>query len=249
MVIWGFTGIMEIKENNSSYNLVWDPNPFSTLGYSIHTGIAVLVLNQPPSNTLSKLFLSEFRQVIESVETDNQVKALIITGKGRHFSSGSDLRELAAEIQMNGRGESSIPTSLADNNLLFLRLLHLNIPVIAAIKGVCLGSALELALFCHFRIVAEGAVMGLPESTFGLIPGAGGFSRMNELSGGATALEWILRGDNLTTAEAFTLGLIDQVVPKKELLPYAIDLAQRLPENFHPGSLPFYKAKYLNQDA
>jgi enoyl-CoA hydratase/carnithine racemase len=101
-------------------------------------------------------------------------------------------------------------------------------PVIAAINGACLGGGLELALCCHIRLAAEGARLGLPEITLGIMPGFGGTQRLPRLIGRSKATELILTGDIISAHEARTLGLVSHVVPPDDLLRHAHGLARRI---------------------
>ncbi len=199
--------------------------------------IGWFTFGQPPSNTMTMQFFSAFGQWIDHVSADPSLKAIIILGNGRHFSSGADLHELL---------ENSSETWLMRNSLNFARLGLLKIPVIAAIRGICLGSAFELALFCHFRICAEDAVLGLPEASYNLMPGIGGIGHMANLAGKASGIELVLQGATFQSAEAKEMGLIDTVVTKKDLTRVAGDFARALPENLIPGNRKIYIKKYLS---
>jgi enoyl-CoA hydratase/carnithine racemase len=111
---------------------------------------------------------------------------------------------------------------LVDNLLSFSFFDDLDIPVIAAITGVCLGSALELALFCHCRICGSGSVLGLPESSFGLMPGCGGIQKLRAFSGLPRAMELVLSGSSFTAEEAYRWNIVDAIVPRKDTITDAI---------------------------
>ena len=229
------------------------PTAFSTLTFRLTEGIGLLMLSTPPSNKMSPIFFREFDAVINQIKDDPAMKALVISGAGRHFSSGADLSLLIEEIVRNdklqdGRIEQTIPGSLCKNYQSFLALEALPFPVIAAIRGVCLGSALELALFSHFRFCSEEAVFGLPETTFNLIPGIGGMVRLLELSGKAVAVEYILRGKTFDASEARKIGLVDKLLPRHDLLPVAIDFAGKITANYHPAKKDRYLKNYFIHD-
>jgi len=124
----------------------------------------------------------------------------------------------------------------------------LSLPVISAIRGICLGSALELALFSHFRFCGEEAIFGLPESTFNLIPGIGGIQRFVSLAGKAQALDYILTGRTFDAPTALNLGVVDMILPRKELLTRAEEFAQWLPENYIPGMRKVYLQRYAMRE-
>ncbi|HNW73564.1 MAG TPA: enoyl-CoA hydratase/isomerase family protein [Bacteroidales bacterium] len=207
----------------------------NTLSWTRSDGIGNLILNMPPSNTMSFRFFNEFKEWIGNPDRFDGLKAVIIHGAGRHFSSGSDLDSLLSEIdrvQQIVSGEDttcSVPPFLPENYNSFLALERLNLPVIAAISGVCIGSGFELSLFCDFRICTHDAVLGLPESTFGLMPGLGGIQRFAQLAGKSRAVEYVLRGCTFQASDALEMGLVDLTVPRSELLNACHDLILHLP--------------------
>lgn len=150
---------------------------------------------------------------------------IVIYGSGRHFSSGADLEDLKNAIREHG---CAMPAFLHDNLSSFRFFEECAIPVVAAIRGVCLGSALELALFCHARVCGEGSVLGLPESTFGLMPGCGGISKMLSLAGRARTMELSLSGASFSPDEAISWKLVDVIAPKKDVVARAIDLVKKM---------------------
>ncbi len=204
---------------------------------TVEDGIGRLALNQPPSNTMTMRFFSEMRRLGSEITSNKKIKALIIHGNGRHYSSGADINELL---------QPSDEQVMLDNYRSFTLFEEMDIPVISAIRGVCLGSAFELALFCHFRICSEDAVFGLPESTFNLMPGLGGIHRVSKLAGNAKAIELTLRGNTFPAADAFAMGLVDAVVTKGEVLPLAIRFARMLPGKIVKENRSVYLHKYLN---
>ncbi len=165
------------------------------------------------------------------------MRAIVIHGKGRHFSSGVDVHTLIDSIFRETVLDKSneiidYPPFLHDNVESFTKLLELNIPVVAAIRGVCLGSALELALFSHVRVCSAGAVLGLPESTFNLLPGCGGIQRMTEICGIAKSMELILTGRTFSADEALSLNVVDVVVPNKEVIEFSMRIAREISSDF-----------------
>jgi enoyl-CoA hydratase/carnithine racemase len=210
---------------------------FKTIRWTVDEGIGLLLMNQPPSNTMTLRFFAEFSKWTDLVAQDTGLKAVIIHGNGRHFSSGADLNELLVNLDEQ---------LMVDNYRNFLKLERMGIPVISAIRGVCLGSALELALFSHFRICSGDAILGLPETTFNLMPGIGGIQRFATLAGKPKALEMILRGMTFSAADALQMGLVDAVVAKSEVLPVALKFARTLPWKMLDGCRTVYLKKFLN---
>jgi enoyl-CoA hydratase/carnithine racemase len=210
---------------------------FKTIRWTVDEGIGLLLMNQPPSNTMTLRFFAEFSKWTDLVAHDTGLKAVIIHGNGRHFSSGADLKELLINLDEQ---------LMVDNYRNFLKLERMGIPVISAIRGVCLGSALELALFSHFRICSGDAILGLPETTFNLMPGIGGIQRFATLAGKPKGLEMILRGMTFSAADALQMGLVDAVVAKSEVLPVALKFARALPWKMMDGCRTVYLKKFLN---
>lgn len=223
---------------------------FSTFDLKMVDGIGHLVLNQPPSNKMTMEFFREFKEVVDLIGNDNAFKALVISGNGRHFSSGADLPSLLKEIQSGSvqtDGVSmDVPAFLTDNYQAFLRLEHLNIPVITAIRGVCLGSAMELTLFSHFRFCGEDAVFGLPETSFNLVPGLGGIKKLSDLIGRSRTLELVLKARTFSAEEALAMKVIHKVLPKREVVETAIGFAQSLSSGFYREKSPLYLKQYFS---
>jgi enoyl-CoA hydratase/carnithine racemase len=201
-----------------------------TLNWKIENCIGHLVLNQPPANTMTRLFFEELSELTGSLIPNSSFKALLIYGKGRHFSSGADHFDLRTRINKSFQDEplNEMPAFMEQNMESFIFLHNLQIPTFAAIRGTCLGSALELALTCKYRICAEGTVLGFPETSFGLMPGCGGTIRLQAISGLHNAMELILSGKNFSAEEALKYGIVHKVVHKKGLLEETIHMAETM---------------------
>lgn len=223
---------------------------FKTLNWKVSEGIGFLELRQPPSNRMDRIFFDELHELTTRLIPSEMPAALIIHGSGRHFSSGADIDDLLRGVADSPEiaGNTDVPDFLVHNNKSFLFFSELNIPVIAAVQGVCLGSALELALFCHFRICSDNALLALPELSFNLMPGCGGTQTLPLICGRNTALQLMLEGRSMDAAEALKLGIADQVVSKKELLASAITLAKQLMTNYHRDKRSYYLKHYLEQN-
>jgi enoyl-CoA hydratase/carnithine racemase len=220
---------------------------FKTLNWKLSEGIGFLELRQPPSNRMDRIFFDELHDLTTRVIPSEMPAALIIYGSGRHFSSGADIDDLLRGVADSPEmaENKGVPDFLIHNNKSFLFFYELKIPVIAAIQGVCLGSALELALFCHFRICSDNALLALPELSFNLMPGCGGTQTLPAVCGRSTALQLMLEGRSMDASEALELGITDRVVARKELLSSAIALAKQLITDYHPDKRPYYLKKYL----
>ncbi|NBO75652.1 MAG: 3-hydroxyacyl-CoA dehydrogenase [Betaproteobacteria bacterium] len=153
--------------------------------YEVRGAVAVITLNNPPVNGLGLATRVAVAAGIEQAVADASVKAIVITGAGKAFSGGADIREFGS------------PKAIQEPNLLSLIRLCENTPkpVVAAIHTVCMGGGLELALGCHYRVVSPGAQIALPEVKLGLVPGAGGTQRLPRVLGVETALNMIVKGD------------------------------------------------------
>lgn len=212
--------------------------------------IGYIFINDPPANKTTGLFLKELIYLVRYHIAQSKVKGIIITGNGRHYSSGADVEELKNIIASNSAMDNdnnliSYPAWYVENRATFKFFESLKIPIISAIKGICIGSGMELALCSHIRICASGSKLGLPESTFGLIPGLTGTLRYLELIGLGKALELILNGEILSAEEAMEIELIDSIVNKKEILSYCEELM-----NFILGKETYSKEKikeYINE--
>lgn len=208
---------------------------FKVLNWHIKDGIGYLEINNPPSNPMNITFFKEFywwrTEVIEKEEID----ALIIHGKGRHFSSGAVLEDLLRVINRSydqSNNIKKVSEFLNINSQIFYSLKDLNIPVIAAVRGVCLGSALELALCSDYIVCSEKAVLGLPESTFGLMPGCTGTYVLPKIVGKALAMEIILSGDTIAPKDALEWGLVQKIVSSKQVVNEATEVAKKLKTKF-----------------
>ena len=211
----------------------------------------MLEMNQPPSNLMSLRFFSELEGMVSEMKRMNGLEALVISGAGRHFSSGAALDELFSLVddkESNNPEQAISPMLelLTRNNISFLFFEQAQFPVITAIKGVCLGSAMELALFSHFRFCSEDAVLGLPETTFGLMPGIGGISAISAISGQAIAIELALKGNTFTASEAKDFHLVDALFPKKEVIPAAVEFAKSIMRGYRKEKRPLYLQR-INQ--
>jgi enoyl-CoA hydratase len=185
--------------------------------------VTTLTLNHPPANTLTPELLVELEGAFAALARDETVKAVVLTGAGRFFVAGAEIRVLAGIASSKDGMEMALR-----GQAILSRIEALEKPVIAAINGACLGGGLELALCCHIRIAAESARLGLPEITLGIMPGFGGTQRLPRILGRSKATELILTGDLISAQEAKALGLVSQVVPDADLLRQVQGLARRI---------------------
>ena len=200
---------------------------FETLIYEMRDGLAYVTLNRPEKlNALNQKVMKELGACFEDIQRDDDVKAVILTGAGeKAFVAGADINELAVQTPMQGK-----ETSLAGQQI-FNSIENLGKPVIAAVNGYAFGGGCELAMACTLRIAAENARLGQPEVKLGIIPGYAGTQRLPRLVGKGRAMELILSGEPVTAQEAFRIGLVNQVVPQKDLMAAAETLARKIMAN------------------
>jgi enoyl-CoA hydratase/carnithine racemase len=184
--------------------------------------VAVVTLRREAKlNALSAELELALGRALEAPEVE-QSRALVLAGAGRAFSAGADLGELGRH------GAAATLSYYRTAGAVYERVGRLPQPSVAAIHGYCLGGGLELALACDFRVVEETAVLGFPEVALGILPSAGGVTRLVRAVGVARAKELALLGDRLSAAEAREHGLVTEVVAAGEALGRAVELAGRL---------------------
>lgn len=182
--------------------------------------LARITLHNPPANVLNVALLEELEESLGNIEQDASVRVVILTGAGRFFCAGADIHEL---IHLN---TVQLGTECAKRGQELLnRIERCHKPMLAAINGTCVGGGLELALACHIRIAAAGAMLGLPETKLGLIPGFGGTQRLPRVVGSSKAAEMIVTGESISADEALQTGLVSRVVPAQQVLAEAEGLA------------------------
>src|SRR5476649_1288066 len=190
--------------------------------YQVHGSVAVITLNNPPVNGMGLATRTAAVNGIKQALADDAVKAIVITGAGKAFSGGADIKEF------------NTPKSSAEPTLhtVIAALEAADKPVVAAVHSVAMGGGLELALGCHFRVAVPGARIALPEVKLGLLPGAGGTQRLPRLLGLDAALNMILSGNSMPAAKFKGTALFDGVV-EGDLLPAAIAFANKaVADNF-----------------
>ncbi len=193
-----------------------------TARYETHGPVAVITLDNPPVNGLGFATRKAVTDGLQQANTDARIRAIVITGAGKAFSGGADIREFGK------------PAALAEPNLLsVIRACELSDkPVVAAVHSVAMGGGLELALGCHYRIAAPGCQVALPEVKLGLLPGAGGTQRLPRAIGVEPALNMILSGDAVKSERLAQIPgqkLFDRIADSVDtLLPQALALAEEV---------------------
>jgi len=192
-------------------------NGFKTEGNEI----ALLTFNNPKVNIFSTPLLNDFITALEVIRTA-KVKVLVITGEGSAFMAGADIREMSGFT----------PGQATDFSRLFHKALNrveeFPRPVIAGVNGFALGGGCELILACDIVVASESAIFGQPEVNLGIIPGAGGTQRLAVRIGKMRAKELIFTGRRVSAQEALSIGLINKVVPKDELMREVMSLAETI---------------------
>jgi enoyl-CoA hydratase len=179
-----------------------------------HEHVALVRLNRPKVlNALSNALAERLAEALETVANDGTTRAIVLTGDERAFAAGADIAEFAAD---GPRLE------------IWDRLWAIELPVVAAVRGLALGGGLELAMSCDLLVVADDARLGQPEINLGVMPGAGGTQRLTRTVGKTLATEMVLLGRELSGREAELHGLANRAVPAERVLAVALDLAKRL---------------------
>lgn len=177
--------------------------------------VGLLTLNRPDrANAIDTALRHGLRERVAEIAADQSIRAVVLTGAGRHFCGGADLRESAADRAAGRRGPIGIDA--------------LPQPVIAAVNGTAFGGGCEIALCCDFRFMADDARIGLTEIRFGELPQGGGTARLPRLVGLGAAKRMIMTGDPVDAEQALRIGLVDRVLPRQDLLAEALAFAEYL---------------------
>lgn len=188
----------------------------------IKDDMAVITLNNGPKNLLSIPEFFSLEVLKETLEANPQVKSLIITGEGRHFSHGADTSKFSPE------GKDEIPGNLRKARELLNYIEKLPVVTVAAVNGGCFGGGLEVAMSCQFRVCTKKAVFGLPETAIGVIPGMSGVERLARIVGRSKAVSMILKGEMVSASEALELGIVDLISEEKNCFDDAVKLVSEL---------------------
>lgn len=185
---------------------------------------AVVTVNRPDKlNALNAQTMAELKEVFTDLNGKEEVSVVVLTGSGeKAFVAGADIKELNQLEMISGKEFAE------RGQAVFNTIENLSKPVIAAVNGYALGGGCELALSCHIRLASENAKFGQPEVNLGIIPGYGGTQRLTRLINSGRAMEYILTGDMIDSAEALRIGLVNKVYPQNELLPKALEMAEKI---------------------
>ncbi len=189
--------------------------------------IAIATINRPKAlNALNSEVLTDLDELVDLVNADSDIYALILTGSGeKAFVAGADIGEMSTLTKEGGEAFGK------KGNDVFRRLETLPIPTIAAVNGYALGGGCELSMACDIRLCADTAVFGQPEAGLGITPGFGGTQRLARLIGPGMAKQLIYTAKNIKADEALRVGLVNAVYPLEELMPAAEKMAVTIAKN------------------
>lgn len=239
MALRGLNTIRHIIRNNNRYNgslllqntVLPLSRFFSSAGTELEyvkvekmgakNNVGVITLNRPKSlNALCNGLFEELNQVVKEFDTDPTIGCLILTGTGKAFAAGADIKEMKDQEYANVVGSNF----LGHWDL----ITKLKKPIIAAVNGYALGGGCEIAMMCDIIYASEKAQFGQPEILLGTIPGAGGTQRLTRAVGKSKAMEIVLTGNRITAAEAEKSGLVSKVVPADELMSATLKTAETI---------------------
>ncbi|KQQ97456.1 3-hydroxyacyl-CoA dehydrogenase NAD-binding domain-containing protein [Massilia sp. Leaf139] len=208
--------------------------------YVVHGSVAVITLNNPPVNGLGMATRTAAVEGLRRAASDDAVKAIVITGAGKVFSGGADIREFNSPKALTEPTLHTLIATAEDSSK----------PVVAAIHGVCMGGGLELSLGCHYRVATPGAQIGLPEVKIGLVPGAGGTQRLPRVVGLEQGLNMIVSGNPVMSEKLADTKLFDKVFAEgADLVASAVDFAASIADVRPLPKVRNLKVDYPNHEA
>jgi enoyl-CoA hydratase len=197
--------------------------PYEHILVEIEPPIATITLNRPKVlNALSPDLIREVNAALRELDTDEAVRAVVLTGGPRVFAAGADIGDMAEQ--------SAVDQLRRDQTGRWAGIAAFTKPLIAAVNGYALGGGCELALMCDLIIAGDSARLGQPEINLGIIPGAGGTQRWPRTAGKYAAMEAMLSGAPINARRAYELGLVNKVVPAEMTIPVAQRTARQLAE-------------------
>lgn len=193
----------------------------------VRKSIAVLTLNRPDQlNALSYALVDRLMDLLNAIEEDGALNAVILTGAGRAFSAGADIKEFSESVRQGP--DVAVRAFVRRGQALTARMEAFPKPIIAAVNGLAFGGGCEITEAVHLAVASEQATFAKPEINIGIPPTFGGTQRLPRLAGRKRALEHLLTGDTFSPQRAYELGLVNRVVPEDQLMPSAIHLAERI---------------------
>ena len=195
--------------------------PYNLIAIEKAGALCTITLKRPSvMNALNKAIVDELHRAFDELRADTEVGCIILRGDGGNFVAGADIGELKERM--------ALESLAAINSALFKKVEEHPVPVIAAVEGYCLGGGCELALACDMRVAGRSAKFGQPEVGLGIIPAAGGTQRLPRVIGLGRAKEWVLTGWTYDAAEAWRVGLVNQLVDDDKVMDAARELAGRI---------------------
>ena len=199
--------------------------PFQTLIYDKEGAVAHISLDRPAAlNAYNVQMRDDFHEALRAVSDDPDVRALLITGEGRAFCAGADLTEFGTSPSL------VVARQVRWQRDVWGQMIDLEIPVVSAVHGYCIGSGLEIALLCDLRLAADDTVFAMPEVRLGMIPAAGGTQTLPRHAGASQALDLLLTGRRFTAREALLMGLVTRLGDPDSVRTQAWELAWELSE-------------------
>jgi enoyl-CoA hydratase/carnithine racemase len=198
------------------------------ISYEKRQYIGIITMDNPPLNLGNATTTQQFYEILDQIEKDPDIRAIILTAKGKVFAAGSDMNEMVVALEEGNYVSKKMVNELKVRN----RIEHLKMPTIAAMDGSAYGGGFDMALSCDMRIAAPGIVVSLPEITLGSFPGSGSAYRLTRLIGRGRAIEYMLFAKELTAEEAMALGIINAISEGSALalaLKWAEKIALRSP--------------------
>ena len=212
---------------------------YEILKTQIQDGVAMVTISRPKAmNALNTAFFDEMNNLLNELESNNNVRVMVITGDGKAFVAGADIAEMVGKTSDEGQAFSKYGQDT------FQRIEAMPFPVIAAINGFALGGGCELAMSCDFRIASKKAKFGQPEVNLGLIPGYAGTQRMARLIGKADAMYLLLTADMISADDALRLKLVQKVFEPEILMDEVMKIAKNIASK---GPLAVRKVKEVTR--
>lgn len=209
-------------KNTETFNLT--VMTFENLLTAVENGVLTITINRPDKlNALNKKTVEEIGVAVKNGETNNDVKAIIITGAGpKSFVAGADIAEFVGLSVEQGKALAQAGQDV------FKSIENCSKPVIAAVNGFALGGGCELSMACHLRIASDNAKFGQPEVNLGLIAGYGGTQRLIQYIGKTKALELHMTADMINAEQALKLGLVNYVVAPDQLIVKCLEVIEKI---------------------
>ena len=183
----------------------------------------IIKINRPNYlNALNKDTIVELTKAVEELEKDKNIKVVILTGEGKAFIAGADIKQMKDMNSSEGKKFGGVGHNL------IMKIENSHLPFIAAVNGYALGGGCEVMMGCDICIAASSAKIGQPEINLGIHPGFGGTQRLTRLVGRMKAKELLLTGENIDANEALRIGLVNMVVPDDKIMEEALKIANKI---------------------